>query len=64
MANSKKTNSKSKTDTQKERSNCCEGNFEEMFRKMKEFWGANEKSFDCCEMMQQMSGNMTDKPKK
>jgi hypothetical protein len=62
--NSNETKSKSEEKTQDDGFNCCNGNFEELFGKMKEFCGNKEKSFDCREMMQQMFRNNAEKPQK
>lgn len=64
MAGSKETKSKSEEKIQDDGFNCCDGNFEDLFGKMKEFCGSKEKSFDCCEMMQQMISNRMEKPQK
>ena len=56
MVNSKQANSKTEEKSQGNGFNCCDGNFEEMFSKMQSFCDSKEKSFDCCEMMQQMFG--------
>ncbi len=64
MADQKKTESRPKEDSQNKGFNCCDGNFEDMFKKMQEFCGSKEKSFDCCEMMQQMFGNNAEKSQK
>ena len=62
MADPRETKSKPEDKSQDNGFNCCDGDFEEMFGKMKEFCGSKEKSFDCCEMMQKMFSNNAQKP--
>ena len=64
MEDQKKTESSSKDDSQKKDYNCCAGNFNEMFAKMQDLCGSNEKSFDCCAMMRNMSGETSKEPQK
>ena len=64
MSNPKKTKANSEQESQTSGFNCCDGNFEDMFKKMQEFCGSKEKSFDCCAMMRNMSGETSKKPQK
>jgi hypothetical protein len=64
MADPKETKSNPEEKSQDNGFNCCDGNIEEMFGKMKEFCGSKEKSFDCCEMMQKMFSKNADKLQK
>jgi hypothetical protein len=64
MTEQKKSKSNSKEDSQNKGFSCCDANFESIFEKMKEFCGDNEKSSDCCTMMQKMSCNNPEKPQK
>jgi len=63
MTDPKQTKSKPEEKSKSNGFNCCDGNIEEMFNKMQEFCGGNEKSFNCCEMMQQMCANTSEKQK-
>ncbi len=64
MADPKEAESTPKEESQTSGFDCCGQNFDEMFKKMQEFCGSKEKSFDCCAMMQQMFGNNAEKPQK
>ncbi len=64
MADPKEAESTPKEESQTSGFNCCGQNFDDMFKKMQEFCGSKEKSFDCCEMMQQMFGNNAEKSQK
>jgi hypothetical protein len=57
MADSQKTKSNSKQESQASGFKFPCGNFEEMFKMMQNFCRDGEGSFNCCEKMQQMCGD-------
>ena len=64
MANPKEAESTHKEKSQTSGFDCCSQNFDDMFKKMQEFCDSKEKSFDCCEMMRNMSGETSKKSQK
>ena len=56
MTDTKQTTSTSKENTHTSGFNFPFGNFGEMFKKMQNCCGGDERSFDCCAKMQQMCG--------
>jgi hypothetical protein len=64
MADTLKAKAIPEEESQKNGFDCCPENMQDMFEMMKQFCGDKEKSFDCCTMMKQRSGEDPEKPQK